>query len=731
MKKYITIFFICLSNFLQGQKINHWETAIYAQDTWKYFVGNAEPNTFWRVITYDDSKWLSGKGGFGYGDGDDSTVIAPCYAVFLRKSFHVTDTSKILTALINLDFDDGFIAYINGIEVARYGISGNYPAYNVPALDHEAKVYNGGSYDYFQINKVLLRKCLMNGDNMLSIQVHNVSIGSSDLSAIPFLSFGLRDDMEYYRPTPPWFVSPITDNAFISNLPIISITTNGQVIQDNGTKLNAMMRVIQNPNGLNETTDSANIYYGVIGIEIRGSSSSGYPQKSYNVETRDSQGANRNVSLLGLPEENDWALITNYNDKSLMRNTFSYTLFNQLGHYAPRTKYCDVLINGEYQGIYLLSEKIKRDKNRVAISKFDDKATSGNAITGGYIFKNDNKDADEVSFTSKYTESGILGNPEVSFIYVYPKSSELTTAHQSYLPSFINSFETVLYGNNFTHPSNGYAQYIDVPSFIDYFILGEVSRSVDAYKKSKFFYKDVDSKGGKIVSGPPWDFDWAYKNIPEGNNQFNCYYGNTDGSGWGYKAYLCNHAPKFAGWTARLMQDPNFVNAIKSRYVFLRKNVLSEQGVNLLIDSLRDLVNEAQPRHFARWDILGKITIGSPEVDAQPATYAAAINQFKAWVFTRLAWLDRNMPGILTDFKVVPLDKVNIYPNPSFHQLTIQAGSEMLHAQLYTLQGQLAFETMLHGKVSAIHHNLPPGMYIVKVVLKNQQVNLLKLVVHN
>ncbi|MEP7267643.1 MAG: CotH kinase family protein [Saprospiraceae bacterium] len=731
MKKYIAIFFICLSGFLQGQKIDHWETAIFAQDTWKYFVGNSEPNTFWRLNTYDDTKWLSGKGGFGYGDGDDSTVIVPCYAVFLRKSFHVTDTSKILSAVLNLDFDDGFVAYINGIEIARYGISGNYPAYNVPALDHESKVYSGGSYDYFQINKALLRKCLMNGDNMLSIQVHNVGIGSSDLSAIPFLSFGFSDKMEYFRSTPPWFVSPLAGNPFISNLPIISITTNGQVIQDNGTKLNALMRVIQNSNGMNEVTDSANIYYGIIGIEIRGSSSSGYPQKSYNVETRDSLDANRNVSLLGLPEENDWALITNYNDKTLMRNTFSYSLYNQLGHYAPRTKYCDVLINDEYQGIYLLSEKIKRDKNRVAISKFDDKATSGNGITGGYIFKNDNKDADELSFTSNYSESGFLGNPEVSFIYVYPKSSELTTSHKTYLPSFINSFESVLYGNNFTNPIDGYARYIDVPSFIDYFILGEVSRSVDAYKKSKFFYKDVDSKGGKIVSGPPWDFDWAYKNIPEGNNQFNCYYGNTDGSGWAYKAYLCNHDPKFAGWTARLMQDPNFVNAIKSRYVFLRKNVLSEHGVNLLVDSLKNIVNEAQPRHFGKWDILGKITIGSPEVDAQPTTYAAAINQFKTWVFTRLAWLDRNMPGILTDFKVVSGDKVKVYPNPSFHQLTIQSGSEMLHAQLYTMQGQLAFKAMLHGNVNTIKHNLPPGMYILKVVLKNQQVNLLKLVVHN
>ena len=203
-----------------------------------------------------------------------------------------------------------------------------------------------------------------------------------------------------------------------------------------------------------------------------------------------------------MPEENDWALIGNYNDKTLVRNPFSYALFTNMGHYAPRTRYCEVLINGEYQGIYMLTEKIKRDKNRVDIKKFDAIATNGDAITGGYIFKNDNKDADETSFLSNYSERGINGIQEVPFIYVYPKTEELTNAHKTYLPSFINSFENVLYGSQFTHPVNGYKKYIDVNSFVDYFLLGEVSRSVDAYKKSKFYFKDVDSENNLIQSGP-------------------------------------------------------------------------------------------------------------------------------------------------------------------------------------------------------------------------------------
>lgn len=715
--KYVTVsvFFLWFSALLIAQNVNHWETAVFSDDTWKYFIGNSEPNAFWRVSGYDDKSWLSGKGGFGYGDNDDSTVIAQCYAVYLRKEFSVKDTSAIAAAILNLDYDDGFVAYINGFEIARAGVTGTYPAYNTGAADHEAKVYTGGQFEYFSVNKSLLSKCLTNGINMLAIQIHNSNLGSSDLTAIPFLSFGIVDDKKLYRPVPLWFVSPIVNNSFSSVLPIVSINTNGQAIQD-GTKINAVMRVINNTARLNNLSDSANNYFGIIGIEIRGATSSGFPQKSFNVETRSAQDFSRNVSLLGMPEENDWALIGNYNDKTLVRNTFSYALFAKMGHYASRTRYCEVLINGEYQGIYMFTEKIKRDKNRVDIKKLDEVAVSGDAITGGYIFKNDNKDADETSFLSNYSERGINGIQEVPFIYVYPKTEELTNAHRSYLPSFINSFENVLYGTQFAHPVNGYKKYIDVNSFIDYFILGEVSRSVDAYKKSKFYFKDVDKNGGRIHSGPPWDFDWAYKNIPEGNNQFECYYGNTDGSGWAYKAYLCNHSPKFAGWVPRLMQDPDFVNAVKTRYTSLRKTILSNTEVNRSIDSLKSIVAEGIGRHFQKWDILGKVTNGSPETDNQPATYDAAINQIKNWLRIRLEWLDKNLPGTVTGILNSKPGVIKLYPNPASDQLFIQSDHPVSRVEFYSLDGRL-MHSLLSGN-NLIDLNklaLKKGIYICKI----------------
>ncbi len=137
------------------------------------------------------------------------------------------------------------------------------------------------------------------------------------------------------------------------------------------------------------SADPGNIYTGKVGIEIRGRYSANLPQKPYGFETRDEAGNNLNVPILGMPEENDWILTANYNDKAFLRNFLAFELFRKMGHYAPRTVYCEVVLNDAYQGIYLLGEKIKRDKNRVDIAKLNPDENSGDDLTGGYIFVND------------------------------------------------------------------------------------------------------------------------------------------------------------------------------------------------------------------------------------------------------------------------------------------------------------------------------------------------------
>ncbi|MEI6749718.1 MAG: lamin tail domain-containing protein [Bacteroidota bacterium] len=196
---------------------NHWETAVFAQDTWQYFVGAEEPPPNWKAIDFDASTWPLGMGGIGYGDGDDSTVIAPVISVYMRKAFEVGDTSNITDCILSMDYDDGFVAYLNGHEIARANIAGVPPMYNETAtIDHEALMYQGGVPEDYLVSKEILHGIILTGTNVLTIHTHNVSESSSDLSAIPFLSFGIRDNSTLFQPVPVWF----------SNNPIINLHTN-------------------------------------------------------------------------------------------------------------------------------------------------------------------------------------------------------------------------------------------------------------------------------------------------------------------------------------------------------------------------------------------------------------------------------------------------------------------------------------------------------------------------
>ena len=732
MKKHVGIlFFFMLTIVFSGiaQTIHHWETAVFNNDMWKYFSGKSEPNDLWRQLNFDDSLWKSGQGGFGYGDDDDNTNIeqdaAPAYqyppSVYLRIKINIPDTSKISFGYLQMDVDDAFVAYINDIEIARLGIGvkGDNPAFNQLGANHEATMYAGGSPESFLISKATLRTCLKPGQNVLAIQVHNSSYTSSDMSSNAYLSFAIRDASVIFRPTPSWFVEPdlsgITPDFTSSNLPVVVINTNGASIIDE-PKIPADMKIIfhddKSPNYL---SDPGNVYDGKIGIEIRGASSAGFPQKPYGLETRDMTGANLNVSLLGMPADNDWVLLSNYNDKVYMRNTLAFELFRKMGHYAPRMRHCEVVMNDQYQGIYLYGEKIKQGKpSRVNIAKLTMLDDAGDDVTGGYIFKTDYDDGYGTYWTSSYSPVNRPGG-KVRFVYHVPKATDLIDAQKEYIKNHVNTVESALYGANFKDRVNGYRKYLDVSSFVDYFIIGELSRNVDAYKKSRFFYKDKDSKDMKIYSGPVWDYDWAWKNMND------CYFlSNTNGTGWAYKINECNVSPTPPSWEVRMLQDPYFANAINDRYFTLRKTILSQSFINNYIDSVANLLAEAQIRHEKKWKTLGK-NVGAPEIDYQPTTFAGDITKFKNWITTRLAWLDANMVGQSTAISDMSAEvSLRVYPNPVQHELTIEAGDKMKRIVLLNSIGQHVVDIQPITEIISVETApLPRGMYIVNITLAN------------
>ena len=178
----------------------HWETVIDWGDQWRYRLGTSEPPADWRAVGFDDSNWYLGASGFGYGDDDDATIVPPVISVFVRKAFTIADKNAISKALLHVDYDDAFVAYLNDVEIARANIGtvGDHPAFNQTAWTYrEAQMYQGGKPEQFVLNDV--QSLFQNGKNVLAIQVHNYGINSSDLSLIPFLSLG--------------FTAPLSDSS--------------------------------------------------------------------------------------------------------------------------------------------------------------------------------------------------------------------------------------------------------------------------------------------------------------------------------------------------------------------------------------------------------------------------------------------------------------------------------------------------------------------------------------
>jgi hypothetical protein len=494
-----------------------------------------------------------------------------------------------------------------------------------------------------------------------------------------------------------------------SNLPIVVIDTHGLVIVDE-PKITASMGVIDNGPGVrNNITDPFNDYSGGIGIEIRGSSSQMFPKKQYAVETRDSAGNGTKVSLLGLPSESDWILGAPYNDKSLMRDALMYEIARSCGRYASRARYCELVLNNDYQGIYVLFENIKRDKNRVAISKMETADTTGDALTGGYIIKVDKA---EGSGTAGWYSSFLpfpSARQRIIYQYHYPRPEDVVAKQQAYIQQWIYQFEFLMASPGYADTANGYPRLIDGDSFVDFFLLNELSKNVDAYRLSSFMYKDRNSKGGKMVMGPIWDFNHGFGNsdyydaslIPG----YQLTYLTTNVSFMQYDDFQ----PPF--WWTKLFSDPNFKRRAGERWKEFRKSQFSLIRVFSTIDSIVVLLNESQARNFVRWPVLGHYVWPNYFIGQ---SWQEEIAYLKAWISNRLTWMD----GDLGTTDVAPSDGPGVvptsfslaqnYPNPfnagtTFEFTTARSG----HAAL-TIIDLLGREvaTVVDGELPAGRHTV-------------------------
>ncbi len=412
-------------------------------------------------------------------------------------------------------------------------------------------------------------------------------------------------------------------------LPQISINTNAATIVDE-PKINASMTISEN---------GTLTFDGNIGIEIRGASSQAlFPKKSYGLETRDAANMDLDVSLLGLPEEEDWILYGPYSDKSLVRNKLIYDLSQDMNRYASRTKFVELNINGVFQGTYVFMEKLKRDDVRIAISKLNEDENTGEDLTGGYILKIDKTSGntlggginDQNSFTSVYTPPNASFGQQIDFQYEYPKAEVITLEQKNYISSYVANFEDALQADTFTDPVVGYEAYIDVDSFIDFFLLNELSNNVDGYRLSTYMHKD---KNEKLKMGPIWDFNLAF-----GNADY-CNGGETNVWAYRFNERCSTDTWLVPFWWSRFMEDPAFVSKLQNRWSMLRGSVLAEANIMAKIDAyIADLeAAKAVDKNFSTWFVLGAYVWPNNFVGD---TYEDETGYLKDWIQARLIWMD-------------------------------------------------------------------------------------------
>jgi hypothetical protein len=507
-----------------------------------------------------------------------------------------------------------------------------------------------------------------------------------------------------------------------SNLPIVVINTSGVTIPENERVVATMGIVNNGTNAINYISDEFNEYNGRIEIRLRGHSSTQFPKRSFRIETQDSAGNNNNVPLLGMSKENDWILYAPYSDKSLMRNALSYKLAGKINDYAPRTEFCELILNETYMGVYILTEKIKQDKNRVNIAKMTSEDILEPEVTGGYIFKYDWYDTGD---------NGIILNSGLNLIVVEPQTEEILPEQEDWLVDYLNSFESALYNNN-----GDYNDFIDVESFIDNFLIVEFLKNIDGFRLSTFFYKD---RNGKIVAGPIWDY-----NLSLGNADYNY--------GWSTERwYHEDEWSPFYRFEELIFSKDDYSDQIKARWATLRKDIFEYNQINSIIDEWAILLEEAQERNFTQWEILDKYiwpNPGFPESGEMwgtesPKTGAATtwqgeIDYIKNFIEGRLEWMDFQLGYHNAIMNVVNnVNTIQAYPNPSFSTTTIkytinQPGKVLL--KMFTLDGreikilQDEFQSEGEYQLSLIVQGFKSGVYFIKLQINNHM-ETLKLII--
>jgi len=411
---------------------------------------------------------------------------------------------------------------------------------------------------------------------------------------------------------------------FSSNLPVIVINTNGQTLFNDDSYVTATTMVFNDPEARTRI-DGAAEYSSNSGLKIRGSSSAEFPKKQYRLEMRDVQDDDLNVDLLGMGADSDWVLYAPGRfDRSMIANPLMYGLADSLGLPGMETRFVELFLNDDddeltmqdYDGLYVLTEAIKIDKQRIDIEKLEPTDEFEPALSGGYLLARDRPDEDEFWFRTPRM------GPLFAMVVNRPKLDDITEAQKRYIEDYFLAFEEILYGPDPQNPTTGYTAYIEQESWIIAHMLSLLSHDVDMLRVSNYFYKD---RQARLMNAPVWDFDRSL---------------NSD-SRWDDNP-LITHAPvsedPFAfSWWGKLFELPAFDERYRQRWHEARRGPLSLDNLNIRIDRLTATIQEAWVREDVRW--------GATEgYGSRYSDLNGEIAALKDWMARRLEFLDSLLP---------------------------------------------------------------------------------------
>jgi hypothetical protein len=655
----------------------------------------------------------SGTIGFGYGSED---VIIPedTRSLYMRYKFNIENKADFYEGNFFADYDDGYIAWLNGKEIVRVNIDKSivHPAFDdITVRSHAIQLYK---WDYYSVlgyflDSLQLDSTIVEGENTLAIQILNDSIDGSDLQFLLYF-YNITNAGYHFTSKDSRYKKQSDLDSTI--LPIVVVNTDEWGIPYKNIRRKAFMGIINNgPGQYNCPADSCNVYYGEVSIEVRGETSASFPKRSYRFEFIDSFDNDSNIAVLGMPAENDWILFGPFHDKAQFRNPMVFDMGRKLdGSYQPRDRFCEFIMNGEFLGLYSFMETIKRDANRVNISKLTCDEISGMGLTGGYIVRYD--------------------KPESFLQIVYPKAKNLQPEQEAYIKGFFDEYYAVLRSNDFMDPYVGFRKYINDTSLADYLIMNEITKNADAYWFSTYMYKDRDDKDGRLYFGPLWDNDLAF-----GNTMFGL---GNETEGWQFD-FSSNMNLK------RLLQDENLVDLLRERYHAAREGCLHNDTLFAYMDSLVVYLSEAIERNYIVWPVIDK-EIFNPNYNSM--TYEEEIWNIKNWLLDRLDWIDNNVDNIYYEVYIYDnLDEImedwqfsyEIYPNPFSKELIIDysCGKEVsIQFELWDMLGRPHYTStrdILPGNEQIILNDsrlntVPSGIYMMHILLNGNLASTLKVV---